>query len=78
VALKRREEAMKGNRVNVEHESSVPTVLCPEDPEERVFNACVRLWVGGEISHSALMKNYPEYDSTMMRRIMNVIAARFE
>jgi hypothetical protein len=69
---------MTMSRVIGEQGSSVPTALCPEDPQERRFDALVKLWVEGEISHSALMKNYPDYESTMIQRIMNAIATRFE
>jgi hypothetical protein len=69
---------MAMRRVSSEQESSVKTVVCPQDPQERRFNAAVKLWVEDAITHSALMENYPDYESTMLQRIVNVIAARIE
>jgi len=46
------------------------SVLCEEDPQEKTFDALIRLWVQGEVPYSSLMKNYPDYYSSMIRRFL--------
>lgn len=50
-------------------------IPCQVDPQEQRFDALVRLWVRDEIPYSFLMKNYPDYDSSMVKRILNFLAA---
>lgn len=49
-------------------------ITCEEDPEEKRFDALVKLWVNDEISYSYLMKNYPNHDASMVHKILSYLA----
>jgi hypothetical protein len=36
----------------------------------------VKLWVKGSIPYSSLMENYPDYYSSMIRRVLAYLAER--
>ncbi len=54
------------------------SIVCEEDPQEKIFEHYIRLWVNNEISYSDLMKNYPMHEASMLKKILNFILEKLE
>ncbi len=50
--------------------------MCGEDPQEKRFDALVKLWVDNEIPYSFLMRNFPDYESSVVSKLLRLLASR--
>ncbi len=74
---------MENNRMTIIEETTrtlkTPiSIVCEEDPQEKIFEHYIRLWVNNEISYSDLMKNYPMHEASMLKKILNFILEKLE
>jgi hypothetical protein len=50
--------------------------LCDEDIQAKQFETLVKLWIKNKITYESLMKNFPVYESSMLRKIVNYILVK--
>lgn len=52
------------------------SIVCEQDSQERQFDTLVKLWVQDEIPYSTLLKNYPSYESSMLKKLLYFISEK--
>jgi hypothetical protein len=49
------------------------SIICEEDEQEAKFDELVKLWIEDKIEFSQLMDNYPDFNASMIEKIIKKI-----
>ncbi len=59
-------------RETTHQNKSTLAIACNQDEQELLFDNMVKLWVDNKINYSMLIRNYPDFNSSMIRKIINL------
>ena len=51
------------------------SIICEEDSQETRFDNLLKLWIDDKISFQQLMENYPDFNASMISKILKKLVS---
>jgi hypothetical protein len=49
-----------------------------KDPQEKKFEYWFKLWIDNKISYRDLVQEFPDYDASMIHKLLRVLISKFD